>query len=84
MFEKEKFTVQLTDPMLYDRLHTLAMEYDLPVERLTANIEQLATGRIKALFGKTADRRLVNVAVNRLLDDVSFVRGLRAGSVEGA
>ena len=60
MFEKEKFAVQLTDPMLYDRLHTLAMEYDLPVERL------------------------VNVAVNRLLDDVSFVRGLRAGSVEGA
>ena len=60
MFEKEKFTVQLTDPMLYDRLHTLAMEYDLPVERL------------------------VNVAVKRLLDDVSFVRGLRAGSVEGA
>ena len=59
MFEKEKFTVQLTDPMLYDRLHTLAMEYDLPVERL------------------------VNVAVKRLLDDVSFVRGLRTGRVEG-
>lgn len=34
MFEKEKFTVPLTDPMLYDRLHTLAMEYDLSVERL--------------------------------------------------
>jgi len=60
MFEKEKFTVQLTNPMLYDRLHTLAMECDLPVERL------------------------VNVAVKRLLDDVSFVRGLRAGKVEGA
>lgn len=60
MFEKEKFVVQLTDPMLYDRLHTLAMEYDLPVERL------------------------VNVAVKRLLDDVSFVRGLRTGKVEGA
>lgn len=59
MFEKEKFTVQLTDPMLYDRLHTLAMEYDLPVERL------------------------VNAAVKRLLDDVSFVRGLRTGKVEG-
>lgn len=60
MFEKEKFTVQLTNPMLYDRLHTLAMECDLPVERL------------------------VNVAVKRLLDDVSFVRGLRTGEVEGA
>ena len=60
MFEKEKFTVQLTNPMLYDRLHTLAMECDLPVERL------------------------VNVAVKRLLDDVSFVRDLRTGKVEGA
>ena len=59
MFEKETFTVQLTDPMLYDRLHTLAMEYDLPVEVL------------------------VNAAVKRLLDDVSFVRNLRTGKVEG-
>jgi len=30
---------------------------------LTANIEQLATGKIKELFGKTADKRLVNVGV---------------------
>ena len=28
------------------------------VHLLTANIEQLATGRIKSLFGRTADRRL--------------------------
>ena len=34
MSERKQFTVQLTDPMLYDRLHTLAMEYDLPVELL--------------------------------------------------
>ena len=34
MFEGKQFTVQLTNPMLYDRLHTLAMEYDLPVELL--------------------------------------------------
>ena len=34
MSEGKQFTVQLTDPMLYDRLHTLAMEYDLPVELL--------------------------------------------------
>ena len=60
MFEKEKFAVQLTDPMLYDRLRTLSAEYNLSVESL------------------------VNVAVKRLLDDVSFVRGLRAGKVEGA
>lgn len=34
MFEKENFTVRLTDPMLYDRLHTLSVEYSLPVELL--------------------------------------------------
>lgn len=33
------------------------------VHLLTANIEQLATGKIKALFGKTADRRLMNVGI---------------------
>ncbi len=34
MFEKETFTVQLTNPMLYDRLRTLSAEYDLSVESL--------------------------------------------------
>ena len=34
MFEKETFTVRLTDPMLYDRLRTLSAEYDLAVESL--------------------------------------------------
>ena len=34
MLEKENFTVQLTDPMLYDRLLTLSAEYDLSVEAL--------------------------------------------------
>lgn len=34
MFEREAFTVQLTDPMLYDRLRTLSAEYDLSVEYL--------------------------------------------------
>lgn len=33
------------------------------VHLLTANIEQLATGKIKALFGRTADKRLVNVGI---------------------
>lgn len=33
------------------------------VHLLTANIEQLATGKLKVLFGKTADKRLVNVGV---------------------
>jgi len=34
MFEKETFTVQLTDAMLYDRLRTLSTEYNLSVESL--------------------------------------------------
>ena len=34
MFERETFSVQLTDPMLYDRLHTLSAEYSVPVEVL--------------------------------------------------
>lgn len=33
------------------------------VHLLTANIEQLATGKIKDLFEKTADKRLVNVGI---------------------
>ena len=34
MFENERFSVSLTDPMLYDRLRTLSAEYDLSVESL--------------------------------------------------
>jgi len=34
MLEKEMFTVQLTDAMLYDRLRTLSTEYNLSVESL--------------------------------------------------
>lgn len=34
MFERETFIVQLTNPMLYDRLRTLSAEYDLSVEYL--------------------------------------------------
>lgn len=30
----ENFTFQLTNPMLYDRLHTLSVEYSVPVELL--------------------------------------------------
>ncbi|MCI8304415.1 MAG: Na/Pi cotransporter family protein [Lawsonibacter sp.] len=33
------------------------------VHLLTSNIEQLATGKIKELFGKTASRRMVNVGI---------------------
>jgi len=33
------------------------------VHLLTSNIEQLATGKIKDLFGKTADKRMVNVGI---------------------
>ena len=30
----EKLTVELTDSLLYDRLHTLSAEYSIPVELL--------------------------------------------------
>lgn len=56
----EDFRIRITDPMLYDRLHTLSVEYSLSVEQL------------------------VNAAVLRLLNDVDFVRSLRAGTVGGA
>jgi len=42
MFEKEIFNVQLTDPMLYDRLRTLSAEYDLSV----ASLVNLAVKRL--------------------------------------
>ena len=34
MFQKENFTVQLNNPMLYDKLHTLSAEYSVSVELL--------------------------------------------------
>lgn len=34
MFERETFTVQLTNPMLYDKLRTLSAEYNLSTEYL--------------------------------------------------
>ena len=60
MFEEEKFTVQLTSPMLYDRLRTLSAEYAVSTEQL------------------------VNLAVERLVDDIDFVRSLRTGKTGGA
>lgn len=30
----ENFTIQLSDPMLYDRLHTLSAEYSVSIELL--------------------------------------------------
>jgi len=54
---KENFVVRLTNPMSYDRLHTLSAEYSVSTELL------------------------VNVAVERLLDDIDFVRKLRSGKV---
>jgi len=52
------FVVPLTNPMLYDRIHTLSNEYSISVDLL------------------------VNIAVKRLLDDVGFVRSLRAGRIK--
>ena len=50
----EKFIVQLTDPMLYDRLHTLSAEYSV------------------------SEEFLVNAAVNRMINEIDFVRSLRS------
>lgn len=36
MFEMENFTVQLTNPMLYDRLRTLSAEYSVSAEQLVS------------------------------------------------
>ena len=58
MFERETFSIQLTDPMLYDRLHTLSAEYSVSVEmlvnvavkRLVEDVDfvrSLRTGKIK-------------------------------------
>ena len=45
MFERETFSVQLTDPMLYDRLHTLSAEYSVSVEVLVnAAVKRLVDG----------------------------------------
>lgn len=51
----EKFTVQMTNPLLYDRLHILSAEYSVSVDFL------------------------VNSAIERLIDDVDFIRSLRTG-----
>ena len=58
MFEKENFLIRLTNPMLYDQLRILSVEYTVPVELL------------------------VNLAVKRLLADVTLVRDLRAGKIK--
>lgn len=50
-----QFAIYLTNGLLYDRLHELAAEYSLPVEKLA------------------------DLAVERLIEDVEFVRGLRTG-----
>ena len=57
-FSSEDFRIQLTDPMLYDRLHTLSAEYSVSVEmlvnvavkRLVEDVDfvrSLRTGKIK-------------------------------------
>lgn len=55
---KENFEVLIENPILYDKLHTLSIEYSMSVETL------------------------VYLAVKRLLDDVDFVRRLRAGRIK--
>ena len=57
-FVMEKVTIQFTEALLYDELHTLAAEYSLSVNLL------------------------VNLAVKRLIDDVTLIRRLREGTVK--
>ena len=49
----EEFSVRITNSMLYDRLHTLSVEYSVSIEFL------------------------VNIAIERLINDVDFIRNLR-------
>lgn len=49
----EEFSVQITNSMLYDQLHTLSVEYSVSIEFL------------------------VNIAIERLINDVDFIRNLR-------
>lgn len=54
----EKVTIQFTEALLYDELHTLAAEYSVSVNLL------------------------VNLAVKRLIDDVTLIRRLREGKIK--
>lgn len=58
IYSKENFKVEITDLMLYDRLHILSAEYSVSVDLL------------------------VDVAVKRLIEEIDFVRDLRAGKMD--
>lgn len=58
IYSKENFKVEITDLMLYDRLHILSAEYSVSVDLL------------------------VDVAVKRLIEEIDFVRDLRAGKID--
>ena len=53
----EKIIVQLINHMMYDKLHTLAIEYSVTTESL------------------------IILAIKRLIDDVEFLRNLRASMI---
>ena len=58
--EKETYTVQLTDPMLYGKLRTLSAEYDLSVESLAnAAVKRLVDDIdfVRSLRTETAGER---------------------------
>lgn len=58
IYSKENFKVEITDLMLYDRLHILSAEYSVSVDLL------------------------VDVAVKRMIEEIDFVRDLRAGKID--
>ena len=59
MFQTENFTVQITSPMLYDKLYTLSAEYsvsaellvNLAVKRLIEDVEFIRNLRMGKIEG---------------------------------
>lgn len=56
---QEHVIVQLEEPILFDKLHTLSTEYSVSMDLL------------------------VNLAIERLIDDIDLIRSLRTGKIKG-
>jgi hypothetical protein len=58
MAQEHTLNIKFANPMLFDRLHTLAQDYAIPIETL------------------------IELAVERLIENVDFIRKLRASKPE--
>ncbi len=54
----KEITISISNQLLFDRLHILALEYSVSPELL------------------------IHVALKRLIDDIEFIRNLRAGKAK--